>query len=77
MSDKFSFHEVTEHEIRQEILKLDCAKATPVGDIPAGMLKSIVDIHASIPKKIINLSLRNGCFPYDLKIAVFTNIYEK
>ena len=43
MLDKFSFHEVTEHEVRQEILKLDGTKTTPVGDIPAGMLKSTVD----------------------------------
>ena len=67
--DSFSFHEVSEDEVRQEILRLDHTKSTPVGDIPAGKLKSTIDIHASILTKIINLSLRNGCFPDDLKAA--------
>ena len=34
--DNFSFHEV--NEVRQEILRSDGTKSTPVGDIPAGIL---------------------------------------
>ena len=55
--DNFSFHEVSEDEVRQEILRLDDTKSTSIGDIPAGMLKSTINIHASILTKIINLSL--------------------
>ena len=51
------------------ILRLDDTKSTSVGDIPAGMLKSTIDIHASILTKVINLPLRNDCFPDDLKAA--------
>ena len=40
---------------------------TPVGDIPATMLKPTADIHASILTKI-NLSLRNDCFPYEVSL---------
>ena len=43
VTDLFSFHEITEDEIRKEISKLDGSKATPVGDIPAEMLKSTID----------------------------------
>ena len=63
--DKFSFHELSEDEVRQEILRLDGSKCTPFGHIPAGMLKSTIDIHASILTKIINLCLKNDCFPDD------------
>ena len=49
---------------------------TPVGDIPATMLKPTDDIHASILTKI-NLSLRNDCFPYDLKAAEVSPMFKK
>ena len=67
--DNFCFHEVSKDEVRQEISRFDGTKSTPVGDIPPGMLKSTIDIHASILTKIINISLRNGCFPDDMKAA--------
>ena len=46
--DNFFFHEVSKDEDRQELLRLDGTKSTPVGDILAGMLKSTTDIYASI-----------------------------
>ena len=73
----FSFHAASEDKVRREILRLDGTKSTPVGYIPAGMLKSTIDLHASILTKIINLSLRNGCFPDDLKAAEVTPILKK
>ena len=75
--NNFSFHVVIEDEVRREILRLDGTKSTPVGDIPVGMLKSTNDIHASILTKIINLSLRNGYFPDDLKAAEVSPIFKK
>ena len=48
VTDLFSFHKITEDEIRKEISKLDGSKATPVGDIPAEMLKSTTDVHVSL-----------------------------
>ena len=63
VTDLFSFHEITEDEIRKEISKVDGSKASPVGDIPAEMLKSTIDVHVSLLTKIINSSIRNGCFP--------------
>ena len=41
VTDLFSFHEITEDEVRKEISKLNGSKATPVGDIPAEMFMSL------------------------------------
>ena len=51
VTDLFSFHEITQDEIRNEISKIDGSKATPVGDILAEMLKSITDVHVSLLTK--------------------------
>ena len=77
MTVLFPFHDITKDEIRKEISKLDGSKATPVGDIPAEMLKSTIDVHVSFRRKIINLSIRNGCFPDELKAAEVTLIFKK
>ena len=49
-----SFHEVTEDDVQKEVLRWDGTKAIPVGNIPAGMLKSITDTHTSILTRIFN-----------------------
>ena len=77
LTDLLSFHEITEDEIRKEISKLDGSKATLVGDIPAEMLKSAIDVHVSLLIKIINSSIRNGCFPDELKAAEVAPIFKK
>ena len=41
------------------------------------MLKSKIDIHASILTKIVNLYLRNSCFLDDLKDAEVSPIFKK
>ena len=45
--------------------------------IPAKMLKSTTDIHVSLLTKIINSSIRNGCFPDELKVAEVTPVFKK
>ena len=47
VTDLFSFHEITEDEIRKEVSKLDGSK---VDDIPAEILKSTTDVHISFNK---------------------------
>ena len=73
----FPFYEITEDEIRKEISKLNGSKATPVGDIPAEMLKSTIDVHVSLLTKITNSSVRNGCFPEERKAVEVTPIFKK
>ena len=62
LPDKFSFHEISEDDVQQEILRLDGIKSTQVEDFPLGMLRPIIDINASMLTKIINSSLKYGCF---------------
>ena len=77
VADLFSFHEVTEDEIRKETSKLGSSKSNLVEDIPAEMLKSTVDVQVSLLTKITNSSPRNGCFPDKLKAAEVTPIFKK
>ena len=58
-------------------MRLDSTKSTLFRNITAGMLKSKIDIHASILTKIINLYLRNSCFLDDLKDAEVSPIFKK
>ena len=44
---------------------IDGSKVTPVGEIPAGMLKVTLDTHLKLTTKIVNLSFENWCFPDD------------
>ena len=73
---KFSFQQVTEEHVRQVILSIDGSKATPVGDMPADMVKITPDIHLPLITKFINLSFENGCFPDDLKLAEVAPIFK-
>ena len=74
---KFSFHEVTDEEVRKEIKNQVAKKPPLLGDIPTGMLKSTMDIHTSVLTEIINLSLRNGCLPDYLKLAEVSAICKE
>ena len=77
MPDNFCFYEVSEGEVRKKILRSNGTKSIPFGDVPAGMLKSITNIHASILKRIINLSFWNGCSPDDLKAPEVSPIFQE
>ena len=68
-NEKFSFRPVPKDLAREIILSLDGSKATLVGDIPADMLKSTVDIHLPFITKIINFSFENDCISDELKLA--------
>ena len=48
--------------MRQVILSIGGSKATPVGDIPADILKVTLDIHLSLIMKIIDLSFEMHVF---------------
>ena len=76
-NEKFLFQPVPEDLLREIILSLDASKATPVGDIPADILKSTVDIHLPFITKIINVSFENGRFPDELTLAEDSPIFKK
>ena len=75
--DTISFYEVTEDKVWKETFRLDGAKATPVGDIPVGLLKPTIDIRTSIITKIINLSFKSSFLPDNLKAAEVSLIFLK
>ena len=75
--EKFSFQPVPEDLVREIILSLDASKATPVGDIPADILKSTVDIHLPFITKTIDVSFENSRFPDELKLAEVSPIFQK
>ena len=76
-NEKFSFQLVTEDQVREEIMNLDGSKATPIGDISVDILKSTVDIHLPFITNSINVSIENGCFPEELKLAEVSPIFKK
>ena len=63
--------------VREIILSLDGSQATPVGDIHAHMLKSMVDKHLLFITKIIIFSFENGRFPDERKLVEVSPILKK
>ena len=76
-TEKFSFRNVKDDEVRKFIMNLGGSKATPVRDIPTDMLKQTMDIHLPIMTQIINMSIDNNCDPDDLKLAEVSPVFEK
>ena len=75
ITEYFSFHQVTELEVRKEIENLNNSKATPTGDIPVKTLKLNIDIILPTVTKIINNSFIRNDFPDLLKSAEVRPIF--
>ena len=75
ITEYFSFHQVTELEVRKEIENLNNSKATPTGDIPVKTLKLNIDIILPTITKIINNSFIRNDFPDLLKSAEVRPIF--
>ena len=57
-------------------MNLDGSKATPIGDISVDILKSTLDIQFPFTNSI-NVSIRKGCFPEELKLDEVSPIFKK
>lgn len=66
--------EVTEDQVRKEMLHLNGSKAIPPEDILVDILTA--DVHFSTITNIINLSRRKRCFPNDVKSAEVMTIFR-
>ena len=73
---KFIFKSVSVDEVRLYLSKLQRNKATGPDDLPPGYLKDIAFEIAPSLAFIINLSLKTGKIPNDLKIGKITPIYK-
>ena len=71
------FNNVSELDVKKEILNLSSKKATKKGHIPAKILKSSINIYLSELRILINNCLKEGVFPDDLKLADITPIFKK
>ena len=76
-TEKFSFRNVKDDEVRKFIMNLDGSKATPAGNIPTDMLKQTIDIHLPIMTQIINMYIENNCYPDDVKLAEVSPVFKK
>ena len=76
-SSKFSFREITEEEISNEILSLNTAKASQQSDIPTNILRINVDLYSFYLQKILNKCLKKSVFPDAMKVAEVTPVFKK
>ena len=76
-TNPFSFHEVTPMYVEQKIKKLNSKKAPGPDTIPAKLLKIVCQEVSQDMSDIINLCIRRGIFPDDMKLADITPIYKK
>ena len=58
-------------------MNLDCSKPTPNGNISINILKSTVDIYLPFMTNILNLLIKEGHFPDELKFAEVSTIFKK
>ena len=75
--ETFSFTYVSTVEIVNYLKNIKRNKATGQDDLPAGILKDTTEIIGKPLAFIINLSLRQGVFPNDWKIAKLIPIHKK
>ena len=76
-TEKFCFRHVTEDKVCKLIMNLVSFKVAPVRNIPNDMLKETIDIHLLIMNQLINMSIDNDCYPFDLKLAEVIPVFKK
>ena len=52
-------------------------KVAPARNIPNDMLKETIYIHLLIMNQLINMSIDNDCYPFDLKLAEVSPVFKK
>ena len=73
---KFKFTEITVEQVLEELTSISSQKVSGLDNICVKLLKLGKDAVAPILCKIFNLSLKQGCFPDDLKVARVIPIYK-
>ena len=76
-TEKFSFRNVKDDELRKIISNLDGCQCTPAGDIPTDTLKQTIDINLPIMTQIINMSIDNNHYPDHLKLAEVSPVFKQ
>ena len=76
-SNIFSFHEVDQAVIKNEIKNLDSKKATPFGNIPTKDLKRSQEICVPIIQNLFNDSIQTSKCSKNLKLADVSAVFKK
>ena len=76
-TEKFCFRHVTEDKVCKLIMNLVRFKVAPARNIPNDMLKETIYIHLLIINQLINMSIDNDCYPFDLKLAEVIPVFKK
>ena len=77
LDTSFNFNEATCFEIEEEINRLNPKKASTRNSIPTKILKQNSEVCKQHLTNIINLAIRDGNFPKELKLADATPIFKK
>ena len=76
-TDRFSFSEVSIQQVASQLARLDPKKSSPVGAIPAKILKEHPDIFAHNLCNLFNQSVAHSTFPLELKAGEITSLFKK
>ena len=76
-SESFNFTLVTVEEVFCQLEKLNPGKSSPVGSIPAKIIKENSDIFAQVLQNHFNANISKNVFPKVLKAGDITSLYKK
>ena len=77
MPDSFKFQEVSEEFVVKEFKSLNISKSTGLDGIPARFIKDAAEVIKGPITYIVNLSLRSGIFPNEMKLAKVIPLHNK
>jgi len=73
----FTFKEVTEEQVFEQLKNIDGKKATTFQNIPCKLLKQNAEVCTPVLTKIINKEFKEFSFPNKLKNADITSIFKR
>ena len=76
-TERFSFSEVSIQQVVSQLARLDPKKSSPLGAIPAKILKEYPDIFAHNLCNLFNQSVAHSTFPLELKAGEITSLFKK
>ena len=77
ITESFHFRQVTVEDIFCQLGKLNPKKSSPVGSIPAKVMKENSDIFAPIIQGHFNANISQNDFPESLKAGDISSLYKK
>ena len=77
ITTKFSFYNISENAMSEEICSLNVKKPTTQDSIPAKILKISQDLCSPQLTDIFNNSINTGQFPQELKLAEISPVHKK